>query len=260
MALVDRRRALVIVGIGTLAGLFSGLFGVGGGVVMVPLLILLLRMDERRATAASLAAIVLIAAAATITHSAYGTLRVVEGLVIGVPAVAGVLAGTALQQRIPARYVSLAFAGLLVAVAVSMVLGTGGGDAAGHASHDAGRIVLAGAFGIAAGFVSGLLGVGGGSLFVPGLVYVIGLGQVQAEATSLLAIGPVSLVGAWRQHRYGNLDVRMAVTMGAVAVPGALIGVVLANALPARALEIGFALLLVFVAQGLARRGLRRVA
>lgn len=241
-----------------MAGIFSGLFGVGGGVVMVPLLILLLGMGERRATATSLAAIVLIATAATATHGAYGTLHVIEGLVVGIPAIAGVLAGTALQQRIPARRVSLLFAVLLVAVAISMVLGTGDAEPSGTVSRDLGHIALAGLFGVAAGIVSGLLGVGGGTLFVPGLVYVLGLAQVQAEATSLLAIIPVSLVGAWRQHRYGNLDLRMAVTMGTLAIPGALVGVVLANALPGRVLQIGFAALLIFVAQNLARRGLRK--
>lgn len=247
----------MIAGIGTLAGLFSGLFGVGGGVVMVPLLILLLKLGERQATATSLAAIVLIAGAATITHGAYGTVHVVEGLVVGLPALAGVLAGTALQQRIPARRVSLLFAVLLVAVALSMVLGSGDAEPSGTVSRDLGHILLAGLFGVAAGVVSGLLGVGGGTLFVPGLVYVLGLGQVQAEATSLLAIVPVSLVGAWRQHRYGNLDLRMALTMGTLAIPGALLGVVLAHALPGRVLQIGFALLILFVAQNLARRGLR---
>lgn len=248
----------MIAGIGTLAGLFSGLFGVGGGVVMVPLLILLLKMGERQATATSLAAIVLIASAATITHGAYGTVHVVEGLVVGLPAIAGVLAGTALQQRIPARRVSLLFAVLLIAVAISMVIGTGDAEPSGAVTRDLGHILLAGLFGVAAGVVSGLLGVGGGTLFVPGLVYVLGLGQVQAEATSLLAIVPVSLVGAYRQHRYGNLDLRMAALMGTLAIPGALLGVVLANALPGRVLQIAFALLLVFVAQNLARRGLRK--
>jgi uncharacterized membrane protein YfcA len=256
---MDRRRTGTIAGIGTAAGVFSGLFGVGGGVVMVPLLILLLRMDERRATSTSLGAIVIIASAAALTQGAYGTLHLTEGLLVGVPALVGVLAGTALQQRIPARRVSLIFATLLLVVAVSMVLSTGDADGSG-ADLTLGRVALAAAFGLAAGVVSGLLGVGGGTLFVPGLVYVLGLGHVDAEATSLLAMVPMSLLGAWRQHRYGNLDVRTSATMGLLAVPGALLGVVLANALPVRVLEIGFALLLVFVAQRLARRGLAKGA
>ncbi|CAB4926503.1 unannotated protein [freshwater metagenome] len=254
---MDRRRTAKIAGIGTVAGLFSGLFGVGGGIVMVPLLLLLLGMDERRATSTSLGAIVIIATAATLTQGAYGTVRLTEGVLVGIPALAGVLAGTALQQRIPAKRVSLIFAALLVLVAVSMVLSTGDGEGGGG-DLDAGRVALAALFGLAAGVVSGLLGVGGGTLFVPGLVYVLGLGHVEAEATSLLAMVPMSLLGAWRQHRYGNLEVRTSVTMGLLAVPGALLGVVLANALPVRVLEVGFALLLLYVAQRLARRGLAK--
>jgi uncharacterized protein len=254
---VDRRRTGAISGIGTVAGLFSGLFGVGGGVVMVPLLILLLKMDERRATSTSLGAIVLIASAATLTQGAYGTLHVTEGLLVGVPALAGVLSGTWLQQRIPARRVSLIFAVLLVVVAISMVLSNGDADGSGG-DLDAGRVALAALFGYAAGVVSGLLGVGGGTLFVPGLIYVLGLGHVEAEATSLLAMVPMSFLGAWRQHRYGNLELRTSVTMGLLAIPGALVGVVLANALPVRVLEVGFALLLLYVAQRLGRRGLKK--
>jgi uncharacterized membrane protein YfcA len=248
----------VIAGIGTAAGLFSGLFGVGGGVVMEPLILLLHRVDERRATATSLGAIVLIAGSAALIQAFYGTVHVAEGLLVGVPALAGVVAGTAFQQRIPAKRVSLIFAVLLVAVAVSMVLSTGDGDGSGQVDLDVGHVLLAALFGFGAGLVSGLLGVGGGTLFVPGLIYVLGLGHVEAEATSLLAMVPMSLLGAWRQHRYGNLEIRTSVTMGLLAIPGALLGVVLANALPVRVLEIGFALLLVYVAQNLARRGLRK--
>lgn len=255
---MDRRRTATIAGIGTVAGLFSGLFGVGGGVVLVPLLLLLLTMDERRATSTSLGAIVIIASAATLTQGAYGTVRLTEGLLVGVPALVGVLAGTWLQQRIPARRVSLIFAGLLLAVAISMVLSTGDGDGTGGGDLDAGRVLAAAAFGFAAGVVSGLLGVGGGTLFVPGLIYVLGLGHVEAEATSLLAMVPMSLLGAWRQHRYGNLELRTSVTMGVLAIPGALLGVVLANALPVRVLELGFAVLLLYVAQRLGRRGLAK--
>jgi uncharacterized membrane protein YfcA len=258
MARVERRRTLAIAGIGTLAGVFSGLFGVGGGVVMVPLLILVLRMDERRATSTSLGAIVLIATAAALTQGAYGQLHLVEGALVGVPALAGVLAGTWLQQRIPARRVSLIFAVLLVAVAISMVLSGDAGDGSGAVDRDAGRLLVGAAFGLAAGVVSGLLGVGGGTLFVPGLVFVLGLGHVEAEATSLLAMIPMSLLGAWRQHRYGNLELRTSVALGLVAIPGALLGVVLANALPVRVLQVGFALLLLYVAQRLARRGLAK--
>jgi uncharacterized protein len=109
------------------------------------------------------------------------------------------------------------------------------------------------AIGFAAGVVAGMLGVGGGILFVPALTLALGLGQVEAEATSLLAIVPVAAVGAWRQHGYGNLRLREGVLLGVLAVGGAAAGVVIANAVPERALEIGFAILMLFTAAQLVR-------
>jgi uncharacterized protein len=110
--------------------------------------------------------------------------------------------------------------------------------------------------GIAAGLLAGMLGIGGGALFVPALVIVLGLSQVDGEATSLLAIIPVALVGAWRQRRYGNLRLGDAALVGTLAVPGTIGGVALVNALPERAVEIAFALLQLFIAAQLARRAM----
>ena len=110
--------------------------------------------------------------------------------------------------------------------------------------------------GLAAGVVAGLLGVGGGALFVPALTIGLGLSQVDAEATSLLAIIPVALVGAVRQRSHGNVDLRTGVVLGVVAVGGAVAGAVIANAVPERGLEIAFGVFLLFVAGQLARRAL----
>ena len=107
--------------------------------------------------------------------------------------------------------------------------------------------------GFAAGAVAGLLGVGGGILFVPALTLALGLSQVDAEATSLLAIIPVSLLGAYRQTGYGNVRWRDGLLVGALAVGGVAAGVALANALDERTLEVGFALLMLFVAARLLR-------
>jgi uncharacterized membrane protein YfcA len=122
-AATDNRpsRALKLVAIGTLAGLFSGLFGVGGGAVIVPLLVLWLGYDERAATGTSLAAIVFIAAFAAGTQGLYGNVHVLDALLIGVPAIAGVLAGTWLQQRLSLRWISRLFALVLLATAVELV-------------------------------------------------------------------------------------------------------------------------------------------
>jgi uncharacterized membrane protein YfcA len=113
------------------------------------------------------------------------------------------------------------------------------------------------AVGFVAGMAAGLLGIGGGALFVPALALFLGLSQLDAQATSLLAIIPVAAVGAARQHRYGNLRVGDGLALGGLATGGALGGVALANALPERALEVSFAMLQLFVAFQLARRALR---
>jgi uncharacterized membrane protein YfcA len=116
------------------------------------------------------------------------------------------------------------------------------------------------AIGLAAGVIAGLLGVGGGVLFVPGLVIFIGLTQHQAEATSLLAIVPVALVGAVVQDRYGNVRRGDALLVGLLSVAGAAGGVALANALSGKVLQVGFALFMLFVAAQLVRRNVGRGA
>ena len=114
-------RTIRFAAIGVLAGAFSGLFGVGGGIVMVPLLIAL-GFGERRATATSLCAIVIIAAVATALQGAYGNVRLGDAALLIVPAVAGAGIGVAVQQRIPERTVSLLFALLLLAVAAELIV------------------------------------------------------------------------------------------------------------------------------------------
>jgi len=113
------------------------------------------------------------------------------------------------------------------------------------------------AIGLAGGVIAGLLGVGGGVLFVPGLVIFLGLDQHHAEATSLLAIVPVAIVGSYRQDRYGNVHRHDALLLGLMSVAGAAAGVALANALSGRLLRDAFAALIVIVAAQLAHRALR---
>jgi hypothetical protein len=111
--------------------------------------------------------------------------------------------------------------------------------------------------GFAGGVVGGLLGVGGGVLFVPALVIFMDETQVRAEATSLLAIVPVALVAVWRQLGYGNVRVRDGLVIGALSPIGVGIGVVTSNSIPQRALELTFAALALLIAAQLVIRALR---
>ena len=108
--------------IATVAGAFSGLFGVGGGTVIVPLLLLWFGYEEREATGTSLAAIVLIGLLAAAAHGLYGNVDLSKGVLIGLPAIGGVVAGTALQQRVSTRAVAAMFAVLLAVSAILLVV------------------------------------------------------------------------------------------------------------------------------------------
>ena len=121
---------------------------------------------------------------------------------------------------------------------------------------DAADLVGALVVGFAAGMASGLVGVGGGVLLVPGLVIFLNESQLHAEATSLLAIVAVAAVGAYRQHGYGNLRLREGLVVGALSPLGVLVGAAVANAVPERALELSFAAVQLYFAYRLARRAL----
>jgi len=115
-------RTLKLAVIGTAAGAFSGLLGVGGGSVIVPLLIVWLAYGEREATGTSMMAIVVIAALAVTVQAFYGNVDPPNAALVGIPAIGGVLAGTWLQQRVPERAISFVFAALLIVIAVELIV------------------------------------------------------------------------------------------------------------------------------------------
>ena len=119
------------------------------------------------------------------------------------------------------------------------------------------ELVLAAFLGFAAGGLSGMFGVGGGLLFVPTLVLVLDLSQLEGQATSLAAMIPVVAVGAWRQHRYGNVRWRSAAVIGVLSIGGVAAGTVVATSLSDEVLRKLFASLLVLVAIQLARSARR---
>ena len=231
--------------IGLVAGLFSALFGVGGGILVVPLLVLVARYGEREAAATSLGAIGVTALAGTIAYALLGRVHVDDAALVGLPAAAGAVAGTALQQRLPRRALSLLFAALLVVAGLLFF------DA--EPTLNAGGAVIAAVLGLAAGVLAGLFGIGGGILFVPTLV-ALGLSHLDAEATSLLAILPTVAAGAWRQERYGNFRPGPALAVGLASLPGVAAGVALAESIPEETLQRLFALLMAAVAAQLAWR------
>lgn len=118
-------------------------------------------------------------------------------------------------------------------------------------------LVVVALLGLGAGVLAGLFGVGGGILFVPTLALGLGLTQLHAEASSLLAILPTALVGTWRQQRYGNVDLRVAAVVGIASIGGVEAGVIVAEALPGSVLRRLFGLLLIGTAIQIAWRARR---
>ena len=115
-------------------------------------------------------------------------------------------------------------------------------------------LAIAGLLCMIGGIVAGLIGVGGGIIFVPAMTIVLSKGQVEAESTSLLMIALVSVIGTWRQRSYGNVNLKDAAVIGLLSPVGVLAGVVIANAVPERALKTGFAVLAFYMAWRLLKR------
>lgn len=241
--------------IGVLAGFFSGLFGVGGGVIIVPLLIMLAGFDQRRASGTSLTAILPTAIAGAIGYAARGEVDWVAALCIAGGAVVGSFVGTWLLHRIPQnvlRWIFVVFLVLMAARLAFLVPDRGAGI-----DVDTGTVVALVGVGLLTGVLSGLLGVGGGVLIVPVLMIFFGMGDLVAKGTSLLMIIPTSVAGTLANVRRGNTDVRAAVMLGLLAVPASLGGVAVATLVPPHVGTILFAALLLFTAVQLALRARR---
>lgn len=243
----DRGALAKLGGIGLAAGLFGAILGVGGGVIVVPLLGFLLAYDQRRAAATSMGAIGITACVGAASYALHGRLHVPEAALVGIPAALGAILGTALQQRLPLARLSVLFAALLVFVGLRLVEpGWFGFRAIQHRAWWVYALALA--IGLLGGILAGLFGVGGGVLFVPTLVLALGLGQLDAEATSLLAMLPATWLGAWRQTRYGNIVWRNALTIGVASVAGVEGGIAIAERLPEATLRRLFGVLLLAMA------------
>ena len=197
--------------------------------------------------ATSLAAVGVTALSGTILYALHGKVEPSYAALVGLPAAVGVVAGAALQQRIRRRGLSLLFSLLVLGVAIELLF---------TPPRVSESFALAVVLGFAAGILAGLFGVGGGILFVPTLL-ALGLTQLHAEATSLMAILPTAAAGTWRQSRYGNLRWGSAGVLGVSSIAGAEGGILLATHLPEDVLRRLFAVFMLCVAAQLAWRARR---
>lgn len=238
--------------IGVVAGITSGLFGIGGGLVFVPGMVLLLHMQQHRAHATSSFAVVITTSVGAVRFIGGGAANVPIGLLLAAGAILGALAGATSMGRVSSRWLKVLFVVVAIAAALKLAFG---GTLDGHPSELtpglAIAVILAGA---AAGTLASMLGLGGGLVYVPALTFLLGFGQHLAQGTSLVAIVPTQITAAAVHLRAGRVDRAVGLALGLGGILGVLIGAQLAFALSAPVLRRSFAVLLVGAALLQARK------
>lgn len=231
--------------LGVLAGILSGLFGIGGGAVLVPLLVLWVAMPQHQAHATSLAAIILTAAWGMLRYALDGEVSYTAGAAIAAGAIVGAWFGAAVMHRLSARTLRRAFGALIILVSAELLIGftpsEQGWVVLGGLAAVAGYVVV----GVVAGGLSALMGVGGGVIMVPAMVLLFGFGQHIAQGTSLLIIIPTAVIGAVRHSRHGYTQWRLGLILGLGGVLGATGGAAIALQLDGDLLQRLFGVFLV---------------
>jgi uncharacterized membrane protein YfcA len=251
----DARFVLTCVGVGLLAGLLSGLFGVGGGTVIVPFLVLMLAFDQRLAAGTSLAAIVPTAAIGVISYAVHDSVAWIPALLLAAGAVVGAQIGTWMLPRVPLTVLRWAFVGFLAAVIVSLFIVIPSRDAELALSWLTGLALVA--LGVATGVLSGLIGVGGGIVVVPALMVLFGTSDLVAKGTSLLMMIPTAVSGTIGNLRRGNVDLFAAAVIGVAACTTTALGAWIATLVDPFVGNMLFAAYLVIIAVQLGLRAVR---
>ena len=251
----DARFVLTCIGIGLLAGLLSGLFGVGGGTVIVPMLVLALGFDQRLAAGTSLAAIVPTAAVGVVSYALHDSVAWIPALLLAAGAVVGAQVGTWLLPRLSQTVLRWTFVGFLVLVIVSLFVVVPSRDA------ELDLTVLTGvglvALGVVTGVTAGLIGVGGGIIVVPALMLLFGTSDLIAKGTSLLMMIPTAVSGTIGNIRRSNVDLGAAAIIGVAACTTTALGAWFATLVDPLAGNILFAAFLVVIAVQMALRAIR---
>lgn len=251
----NARFVLTCLGVGLLAGLLSGLFGVGGGTVIVPLLVLILGFDQRLAAGTSLAAIVPTATVGVISYAVHGSVAWIPALILALGAVVGAQIGTWLLPRMSLTVLRWAFVAFLGVVIVSLFLVIPSRDAELPLTvlTVTGLVVL----GVITGVLAGLLGVGGGIIVVPALMILFGTSDLVAKGTSLLMMIPTAVSGTVGNIRRRNVDLVAAALVGGAACTTTALGAWIATLVNPLTGNILFAAFLAVIAVQMAMRAVR---
>jgi uncharacterized membrane protein YfcA len=253
------RSPATAVAIGLVAGIFSALLGVGGGLLMVPAMVYMLNVRQHRAHGTSLVVILPTAIAGVSQYAREGHLDWRVALYLAIGGVIGAMYGAKLANRLKAPALKRAFGIFVVTVGMVMVatpdrFGSSGGGLLGQNAAATGVLFA----GLIAGVVSGLLGVGGGIIMVPAMVFLLGLSQHAAQGISLAVIIPVSLSGALIHYRKGNVISSLALPLSIGAVLGAYVTAHWVGRIQGGTLRLLFGIFLIAVGVSMVGRPRRR--
>ena len=249
------RFVMSCIAVGLAAGLLSGLFGVGGGTVIVPMLVLLLGFDQKLASGTSLAAIVPTATVGVISYAIHGSVDVVVALILAAGSVVGAQIGSWLLARLSQNAIRWGFVAFLIVVIVMLFVVVPSRDAEFEFTvlSVIGLIIV----GLLTGTMAGLIGVGGGVIVVPVLMFVFGTSDLMAKGTSLLMMIPTAISGTIGNLKRGNVDLLAAALIGGAACTTTALGAWFATLLDPAVANIMFAVFLAFIAVQMAVKALR---
>jgi uncharacterized protein len=236
--------------IGLVAGIFGGLVGLGGGVVMIPLMVGVLKLTQHQAHGTSLVALVFTGIAGAITYAMKGSVDLTASALLAVTAIFTARYGAKFAHALPEWKLKRSFGGFLIFVSILLLLKPYLAQVAHPVSDGWAKIVVLLLTGVFTGFLSGMMGVGGGTIMVPAMVLLAGMGQHMAQGSSLLAMVPAGAVGAHAHYKLGNVVTKLLAGL----VPGILIGTYLGGSL---ALVLSEAVLRVIFAAVLIWTGVR---
>jgi len=259
MRSITNRTVLILLGIGLTAGVLGGLLGIGGGAFVVPALVFFLAFEQHRAHGTSLAVVLALSMAGVITYSFHHRVDLLLAAEIAAGGVVGAMIGGTIVQKIKNTTLRRMFSIFLFAAGVKMSLD---GYKILHDAYLAGGhyativpmgfcaagVLLALGTGMLTGFLSSLLGVGGGIVMVPMLTMFLCLPQQQAQGVSLAAMMPIAFTGMLKHNKLGNVDFKVAKWVAVGAVIGAVAGSTLANILNPGQLKLGFGAFLIIMA------------
>jgi uncharacterized protein len=236
------RKSLLGLIIGLAGGFFGGLAGLGGGIIMIPLMTAFAGLSQKQAHGTSLVAVVFTGAVGALTYFSHGVVDWKAAVILAASAMLFARMGALYAHSLPERHLRVGFGVFIMCVSLLLVVRGLLPPGKGTLTSWTHVFVLV-ATGVGTGFLSGMMGVGGGSVMIPAMVIVAGMPQHLAQGTSLLAMIPVGMTGAFTHYKLGNVASVLAVGLAGGAVVGGFFGGTVANLLPEIYMKIVFAVI-----------------